>query len=151
MGATKTRLKSDLAAALRAKDETAKTNIRNMMAAITVEEVAGATARELSDAEELAVLNKEMKKRRESAEIYSEAGRPELAEKETTEANFIAGYLPAPLTPGELAAMVDEAVAGLDHEPTMKDMGALVKAVGAKADGRAEGKEIAALVRARLS
>lgn len=151
MGATKTRLKSDLAAALRAKDETAKTNIRNMMAAITVEEVAGATARELSDAEELAVLNKEMKKRRESAEIYSEAGRPELAEKETTEANFIAGYLPAPLTPGELAAMVDQAVAGLDHEPTMKDMGALVKAVGAKADGRAEGKEIAALVRARLS
>lgn len=151
MGATKTRLKTDLAAALRAKDETAKTNIRNMMAAITVEEVAGASARELSDAEELAVLNKEMKKRRESAEIYAEAGRPELAEKETAEADFIAGYLPAPLTAEELTAMVDEAVAGLDHEPTMKDMGALVKAVGAKADGRAEGKEIAALVRARLS
>lgn len=151
MGATKTRLKTDLAAALRAKDETAKTNIRNMMAAITVEEVAGASARELSDAEELAVLNKEMKKRRESAEIYAEAGRPELAEKETAEADFIAGYLPAPLTAEELTAMVDEAVAGLDHEPTMKDMGALVKSVGAKADGRAEGKEIAALVRARLS
>ena len=55
MAATKDRLKRDLAAALRAKDETAKTNIRMMMGAITVAEVAGDTARELSDAEELAV------------------------------------------------------------------------------------------------
>ena len=151
MGATKDRLKKDLAAALRAKDESAKTNIRMMMAAITVEEVAGATARELSDAEEIAVVNKEMKKRREAAAIYTDAGRPELAERETAEAEFISAYLPAPLSREELEAMVDEAVAALAAPPTMKDMGSLVKAVSAKADGRAEGKEIAALVRSRLS
>ncbi|AQP44298.1 GatB/YqeY domain-containing protein [Tessaracoccus flavus] len=150
MGATKRRLKQDLAAALRAKDETAKTNIRMMMGAITVEEVAGDSARELSDAEELAVITREMRKRREASAIYAEAGRAELAEKEAAEADFLAAYLPAPLTEDELAALVDEAVADLGHAPTMKDMGALVKAVGARADGRAEGKQIAALVRAKL-
>lgn len=151
MGATKDRLKTDLAAALRAKDEQAKTNIRMMMAAISVEEVAGDTARELSDAEELAIINKELKKRRESAAIYGDAGRAELAERETAEAEFIAAYLPTPLTTEEISALVDEAVAALDAPPTMKDMGALVKAVTAKADGRAEGKEIAGLVRAKLA
>lgn len=150
MGATKDRLKKDLAAALRAKDEAAKTNIRMMLGAITVEEVAGAVARELSDAEELAVITKEAHKRRDSAATYADAGRADLAEKEAAEAEFISGYLPAPLSPAELTAIVDEEVASLGQAPTMKDMGTLVKAVSAKAAGRAEGKEIAALVRARI-
>jgi len=150
MGATKDRLKRDLAAALRAKDESAKTTIRMVMAAIGVEEVAGATARELSDAEELAVVSREMRKRRESAATYAEAGREDLADRETSEAEFISGYLPAPLTPEELAQLVDEEVDRLGEAPTMKQMGSLVKAVTQRAEGRAEGKAIAALVRARL-
>lgn len=150
MGATKDRLKKDLAVALRAKDEAAKTNIRMMLGAITVEEVAGDVARELSDAEELGVITKEAHKRRDSAATYADAGRADLAEKEASEAEFIAQYLPAPLTADELTALVDEAVAALDEAPTMKHMGSLVKAVSAKAEGRAEGKEIAALVRARI-
>ena len=150
MGATKDRLKKDLAAALRAKDESAKTTIRMVMAAIGVEEVAGATARELSDAEELAVVSREMRKRRESAATYAEAGREDLADRETSEAEFISGYLPAPLTPEELAQLVDEEVDRLGEAPTMKQMGSLVKAVTQRAEGRAEGKAIAALVRARL-
>lgn len=151
MGATKDRLKTDLAAALRAKDEAAKTNIRMMMAAITVEEVAGDTARELTDAEELAVVNKEMRKRLDAAETYAQAGRADLAAKEQSEADFMATYLPAPLSESELAALVDAEVAALPEPPTMKQMGMLVKAVTAKAEGRTEGKTIAALVRARLS
>lgn len=151
MAATKDRLKRDLAAALRARDETAKSNIRMMMAALTVEEVAGDTARELSDAEELAVVTKEMRKRRDSAETYAAAGRQDLADKESAEAEFIAGYLPAPLTDVELAALVDEEIAVLGTPATMKNMGGLVKAVTARAEGRAEGRTIAALVRARLA
>ncbi|MHA6525184.1 GatB/YqeY domain-containing protein [Tessaracoccus sp. G1721] len=150
MGATKDRLKRDLAAALRAKDEAAKTTIRMVMAAIGVEEVAGATARELSDAEELAVVAREMRKRRESAATYAEAGREDLAGRETSEAEFIAGYLPTPLTHQQLEQMVDEEVGRLGETPTMKHMGSLVKAVTARAEGRAEGKTIASLVRARL-
>lgn len=151
MAATKDRLKQDLAAALRAKDEIAKTNIRMLMGAIGVEEVAGDTARELTDAEELAVITREMRKRKDSAETYAEAGRSDLADKESAEADFIATYLPTPLSPDELSSLVDTEINDLGEEPTMKHMGALVKAVTAKAEGRAEGKEIAALVRARLS
>ena len=150
MGATKDRLKRDLAAALRAKDEAAKTTIRMVMAAIGVEEVAGATARELSDTEELAVVAREMRKRSESAATYAEAGREDLASRETSEAEFISGYLPTPLTPEELAQLVDEEVAALGEAPTMKHMGSLVKAVTQRAEGRAEGKAIAALVRGKL-
>lgn len=150
MGATKSQLKKDLATALRAKDEAAKSNIRMMLGAFTVAEVAGATPRELSDAEELTILTKEMHQRRDAATTYAEAGRPELAEKETSEAEFIATYLPAPLTSEELDAMVANAFAALGEEPTMKHMGALVKAVNAQAAGRADGKDVAARVRARL-
>lgn len=151
MGASKDRLKIDLAAAMRAKDEAAKSTIRMVLAAIKVEEVAGEQPRELSDAEELAVIHKELSKRRDSAETYSAAGRQELAAKEYAEADLIAAYLPAPLTPEELQALVDEAFAELAEPATMRQMGVLVKSVTSKADGRAEGKEIAALVKKRIA
>ncbi len=151
MGATKDRLRQDLAIAMRAKDDAAKGTIRMMLAAIRVDEVAGDAQRELSDAEELTVLTKEMRKRVDSAETYAAAGRTDLAEQETSEAEFIAGYLPAPLTEQELTELVDAEIAALDDPPTMKQMGTLVKAVAARAEGRAEGKAIAAMVRSRLS
>ena len=81
MGASKERLKTDLAAALRARDEAAKTNIRSLLAAIGNEEVAGEVARSLSDAEEVAVITKEQRKRKDSAETYAQAGRQDLADK----------------------------------------------------------------------
>lgn len=151
MGASKDRLKADLIVAMRAKDEAAKLTIRSLMAALTTEEVAGDTPRELSDAEELAVVNQELRKRRDSAETYAAAGRPELAAKENAEAELIAVYLPAPLTHDELLGLVEQAFAELDEAPSMKQMGTIVKRVTGLADGRAEGKEIAALVRARIT
>lgn len=149
MAETKTRLKTDLATAMRAKDEFAKSTIRMLLAAITVEEVAGKVARELSDAEEIAVIIKEQRKRRDSAETYAEAGRQELADKENAEAEFMAAYLPAPLTSEELDALVAAEVAKVT-EPSMKHMGAVVKAVNAAAAGRAPGAEVAARVKAAL-
>ena len=152
MAATKTRLKAELARALRAKDEFSKSTIRMMLAAITVEEVAGKVARELSDAEELAIT-KERRKRLDSAATYAEAGRPELAEKEYAEADFIAGYLPAPLTDEELDALVAAEIAKVKADgqtPSMKHMGTVVKAVNAAAAGRAPGAEVAARVKAML-
>ena len=153
MAATKTRLKAELARALRAKDEFTKSTIRMMLAAITVEEVAGKVARELSDGEELAVITKERRKRLDSAATYAEAGRPELAEKENAEAEFMAAYLPTPLTDEELDALVEAEVAKVraaGETPTMKHMGALVKAVNAAAAGRAPGAEVAARVKAAI-
>ncbi|MCC2592773.1 GatB/YqeY domain-containing protein [Tessaracoccus sp. OS52] len=153
MGASKERLRTDLAAALRAKDELAKTNIRALLAAIGHEEVAGDVARELSDEEELAVITREQRKRRDSAQTYADAGRKDLADNETAEAEFIARYLPQPLTDAELQALVDEEVQALrdgGDSPTMKQMGSIVKAVNVRAAGRADGATVARLVRAAL-
>lgn len=107
----------------------------------------------MSDAEELAVITKERRKRLDSAATYAEAGRPELAEKEHAEADFMADYLPAPLTDEELDALVEAEVAKVKaggHAPSMKHMGAVVKAVNAAAAGRAQGAEVAARVKAML-
>lgn len=154
MAAVKDQLKRDLADALRAKDETAKTTIRMMLGAITNEEVAGKSARELSDAEELKVITNQMRQRRESAAVYAEAGREDLASKETAEADFIMRYLPEPLTDAELDALVDEEVQKLvdaGEQPSMKHMGGLVKAVNARAAGRADGGTVAGRVKSRLN
>lgn len=154
MGSTKRQLKSDLADALRARDEFAKSNIRMLMAAITTEEVAGDSPRELSDSEELDVVAREQRKRRDSAATYADAGRSDLADKEAAEAEYMARYLPEPLTPDEVQALVEGEVAVLTasgETPSMKHMGALVKTVNARAAGRADGKVVAGLVRTALN
>lgn len=154
MGSTKKQLKSDLVDALRAHDEFAKSNIRMLMAAITTEEIAGDTPVELTDVQEVDVVAKEQRKRRDSAAIYADAGRSELAEKETAEAEYMARYLPVPLSEDDVKAMVAEEVATLvagGETPSMKHMGGLVKAVNARAAGRAEGKVVAGLVRNALT
>ncbi len=154
MGSIKRQLKSDLADALRAKDGFAKSNIRMLMAAITTEEVAGDTPKELSDAEEVDVVAKEQRRRRDSSTTYADAGRSDLAEREAAEGEYMARYLPVPLTTDEVQALVAEEVASLrssGETPSMKHMGGLVRAVNARAAGRAEGKVVAGLVRNALN
>ncbi|WP_203567070.1 GatB/YqeY domain-containing protein [Aestuariimicrobium ganziense] len=155
MAALKDRLKTDLVTAMKAKDEAAKSNLRMAIAAIATEEVAGSAARQLSEAEEIAIVTREVNKRKDAAEAYESGGRPELAGKELAEAEYLARYLPEPLTAEELQAIVDEEVAlvteALGEKPTMKQMGQVVKAVNARAAGRADGGTIAGLVRRALA
>lgn len=154
MGALKMQLKSDLTAALKAQDAFAKSSLRMALAAIQTAEVAGQQARELTDAEELAVLTKEVNKRKDSAETYAQAGREELAAKERGEADFLSEYLPTALTDAELDALVAEevatAAAELGDRPAMKQMGTIVRAVNTRAAGRADGSTVAARVKAAL-
>ena len=154
MGALKTQLKKDLTAAMKAKDELAKSTIRMVLAAFTNAEVSGKGKHELSDAEEVKILTKEVKAREESAQTYIDAGRSELAESEQAEANFLHKYLPKQLSEEEIIKLVEEAISATEAEigekPTMRQMGAIVKAVNAKAAGAADGKTVADLVKARL-
>ena len=138
---------------MKAHDEAAKSNLRMAIAAIGTEEVAGVSARELTDAEELAEVTKEVSKRRDSAEAYTQGNRPELAAKETAEAEFLAKYLPTPLSSEELQQIVDEevAIATADAEKSPRLMGQVIKAVNARANGRADGKTVAGLVKAALA
>lgn len=150
MAELKDTLRTDMTAAMKAKDKATVQVIRSVMSAFTAEETAG-SAHELTTEQELAILRKQARQRRDSAAAYLEGGRPDLAESENAEADILEGYLPTPLTAEELDALVDAEIAALGEEPTMKHMGALVKAVNAKAEGRAEGKAVADAVRSRLS
>jgi hypothetical protein len=102
------------------------------------------------DGDELAVLRRERKRRLEAAAQFRDGGRPELADQEESEAELIAGYLPAELDDAELRGIVEAAIAETGAS-SPKDMGQVMKAVMAKAGGRADGKRASALVREALS
>lgn len=99
----------------------------------------------LADADVLAVVQREAKKRKDAIDEYEKAGRPELAEKERAELKTISEFLPKQLSPEEVEALVREAIAEVGAT-SKKDMGVVMKAAQAKAAGRADGKAISALV-----
>ncbi len=149
MSDLKDRLRTDLTAAMKARDALRASTLRMTLTEVTNAEVAGTSARELSDAEVLEVLDREAKKRREAADAFEEAGRGELAGKERAEGEIIAEYLPAQLSDEELSAIVGSAVDEVGASG-MKDMGKVMKVVQPQVKGRAEGGRVAAAVRARL-
>jgi len=101
------------------------------------------------DGDEVAVLRRERKRRLEAAAQFRDGGRPELAEREESEAQLIEGYLPAELDDSELDALVEDAIAETSAAGP-QDMGKVMKAVMAKADGRADGKRASTRVREAL-
>ncbi len=150
MSALKDKLKADLSASMKARDEVRLRTIRMALAAINVEEVAGKEARELSDEEILKVLTREAKKRREASEAFANAGRAAQAQAELDEQAVLEEYLPAQLSDDELNRLVDEAIAESGAEGP-KAMGQVMKVLNPKIAGRAEGGRVAQAVRARLA
>ena len=152
MSALKDQLKSDLTTAIKARDEVTSATIRMALTAITNEEVAGKESRVLSDDDVLTVLGREAKKRRESAEAYDAASRPELADRERAELEVIARYLPQPLSDAEVEAIVAAAVAEVSTSGATGGaaMGAVMKLVQPQVKGRADGGRVAGLVKASL-
>ena len=151
----KARLRADLTASMKARDTVTTATLRMALAAITTAEVAGTSAKELTDAEVIAVLGKEVRKRAEAAEAFAGAGRAEQAAKEEAESAVLTAYLPAALTDQELAGLVAAAAADVQQEsgaaPTMRQMGQVIKKVQAQAAGKADGSRIAAAVKAALA
>ena len=155
MSELKNRLRSDLTVAMKARDALTTGTLRLALAAVTTAEVAGTQAKQLSDAEVVAVLQKEVRKRGEAAEAFAGAGRAEQAAKERAEADVLSAYLPRALTDDEVDQMVRSAVesvaASTGSAPTMRQMGLVIKDVQARAQGRADGSRIAAAVKLALS
>jgi uncharacterized protein len=146
----KSTLHADLNAAMRQRDQVRTGTLRMVLTAVTNEEVSGTSARELSDDEVLKVVVKEAKKRREAASAYTDAGRPELAEKEVAELGVLEDYLPAQLSDDELEALVAQAVQ-TTGATGMGQMGAVMKATQPLVAGRAEGGRVAAAVKKALA
>jgi uncharacterized protein len=145
----KARLRTDLNAAMRARDEVRKSTIRMALSAITNEEVSG-TAHELSDDEIVKVLTREAKKRREAAEAFESAGRPEQAAAERAEGDVLAEYLPRQLSDEELTQLVAAAI-GTTGASGASALGQVMKAVTPQVAGRADGSRVAAEVRRQLA
>ena len=151
MAELKDRVRADLTAAIKNRDELRASTLRLVLTAVTNAEVAGKQARELSDDEVTTVIVSEAKKRREAAEAFDSAGRSELADKERAEAQILADYLPEQLSPDEVSRIVSEAIAavGVGGEG-MRAMGRVMGLVQPQVRGRADGAAVAAEVRRQL-
>lgn len=152
MSALKDTIKSDLTTSMKARDEVTSATLRMVLTAITNEEVSGKEARELSDDEVVTVLGREAKKRREAAEAYDAADRPELADRERAELQVIARYLPQPLTDDEVHSIVEAAVAEVTAGGASGGaaMGQVMKIVQPQVKGRADGGVVAGMVKSAL-
>ena len=145
----KDRLRSDLTAAMKARDEVTVRTLRMALTSVTKEEVAGRSARELSDSEVVAVLIREAKRRREAADAFAAAGREQQAAAERAEGAVLDAYLPAQLTDDELGDLVAAAIEETGASGP-RAMGQVMKVLTPRVAGRAEGGRVAAEVRRRL-
>jgi uncharacterized protein YqeY len=154
MAELKDRLRADLTTAMKTQDKLRTATLRMLIAAIQSEEVSGKAPRELSDADVVKVLARESRKRGEAAQIFITNGRGELAANERAEASVIDDYLPSQLNDDEVAHVVNTAIAQVAEEigerPGMKQMGQVMKAATAIADGKADGSRLSAAVKDRL-
>ena len=134
--------------AMKAKDSLRLNAIRLIRTAVKNREIEAREA--LDDQQVIGVLSTLVKQRRESAQVYRDNGREELAVKEEAELAVIQEFLPAQLDETELRAIIDAAVEETGAA-TMKDMGKVMKIVTARTTGRADGRLVSELVKARLS
>ncbi len=146
MGLTDT-LQDDLKAAMKSGDTVARNTLRMALAALKNRRIE--VGRDLDDGEGLAVLQKEVKKRHDSAEQYAAAKRQELADNELAEIGVLERYLPAALSEQEVERIVDETIASLGVS-SKQDMGQVMKAVMAAHKGQVDGKLVQRLASAKL-
>lgn len=148
--AIKQQIDQDLKAAMLAGDKTLVTTLRGLKSAILYAEVSeGAREAGLSDEKVVSLLQKEAKKRQESADLYEQGGNSEKKAQELAEKEAIEQYLPAQLSEAEISTLVDEAIAELGS-PDKQQMGQVIGLVRQKSSGNADGAVIARLVKERL-
>ena len=147
----KEQLQDDLKQAMRARDEVRLRTVRSLRAALMEREIelrSGGVAT-LTGEQEMAVVQKQAKQRRDAADQYREAGRGDLVQKEEEELRVIEGYLPRQMSDAELASLVRKIVEEVGAE-SMRDMGKVMGAAMAGTQGMADGKRVQAAVRTAL-
>lgn len=142
---------SDIKDAMRARQADRLSVLRLLKAAIKNAAIEkGGQAGVLDDAEATAVIRKQVKQRQDSVDSFEKGGRPELAEKERAEITILQTYLPRALSAEEIGKYIDEAIAETGAS-SKAQMGVVMKAVQAKAAGRADGKTLSQEVQKRLN
>lgn len=144
------RMQQDLTEAMKGRDQVRVAALRMALAAVKEASVAGREAKDLADADVEQVLRTQVKRRDEAAEAFQAGGRDEQAQRELDERAVLSAYLPEELDDPDLEALVDEALAaGGFTEPSQ--MGPAMNTVMAAVAGRAEGKRVSAMVKAKLA
>jgi uncharacterized protein len=141
------KIQQDMKSAMKERDRTRVSALRMLNAALKNGEIEAGRA--LTEEEEQIILRRQFKQREESAEAFRKAGREEQAASEAAEAELVRQYLPEPLSPQELEGIVDRAIQETGATG-MREMGAVMGRAKELSEGRAEGRELAALVRNRL-
>lgn len=150
MATLRERIDSELKDAMRSKDETVTSVLRMLKSAVKYKEVEPGAKGPLDDTAILQVISSLIKQRRDSIEQYNAGNRPELAEKEQKEIDVLQGYLPQQLTADELRAEVQKAISESGAKAP-RDMGAVMKVLMPRVQGKAEGKAISDEVKKQLS
>ncbi len=145
----KQQLQEDLTTAMKARDDIRLSTVRMALTAVTNEEVSGKRSRDLSDGEVLKVLARELKKCKEAAQAFSDAGHDDRAAAELAEAAILEQYLPEQLSDDDLATLVAAAIAQSGVSEAQQ-LGVVMKVVQPQVAGRAEGGRIAAEVKRQL-
>ncbi|MFN2260973.1 MAG: GatB/YqeY domain-containing protein [Psychroflexus sp.] len=135
--------------AMKAKDSVALASLRSVKSEILKAKTSGATE-DMTEAEELKLIQKLVKQRKDSAEVYKEQNRDDLAEAELEEAKVIEQFLPAQLSEAEIDTTVKEIIAETGAT-SMKDMGKVMGLASQKLAGQADGKTISKIVKANLA
>jgi len=137
-------------AAMKAKDQNTLTSLRAIKAAVLLAQTESGAKEELSEDQELKLLQKLVKQRKDSATIFTEQGRTDLAEPELAQAEVISQFLPAQLSEDEVAKIITEIITTTGASG-MKDMGKVMGQASAKLAGQADGKLISTIVKTKLS
>ena len=136
--------------AMRSKDQVALRALRAVKSAIIIQKTEIGNSSEMSENQEMKLLQKLVKQRKDSADIFSEQNREDLAKPELKEVEVITKFLPTAMSESEIEVVVKETITNLGAEG-MKDMGKVMGLVSGKLAGKADGKTISVLVRNNLS
>jgi len=136
--------------AMKAKNQIALTALRAVKSAILLAQTEGGAQGQLTEEQELKILQKQVKQRKDSAAVYLEQGREDLAAPELAEAEIIGQFLPAALSEEDIEKVVVSTINKVDAEG-MKDMGKVMGIVSKELAGRADGKTISNIVKAKLA
>jgi uncharacterized protein len=145
----KTKIDADIKAAMLARDQAKLLALRDIKKVILIEETKPG-AEGLTEADEMRILQKAVKQRKDSAEIYKTQNRPELLEKELAEISIIEAYLPAAMSEEELQQLVQEII-GRVGASAPSDMGKVMGVASKELAGKAEGKAISEMVKKLLA
>ncbi len=145
-----TEVMTQMKAAMKSKDQNALTSLRAIKSAILMAQTESGAKEELTEEQELKLLQKLVKQRKDSAAIFTEQNRSDLAEPEIAQAEVISRFLPAQMTETEIEAVVSEVIAQTGAQG-MKDMGKVMGMVNGKVAGKADGSTVAKVVKAKLA